>query len=36
MVLAEGQGTFMSLPADMKETIFQEYPGLKAFFEEDE
>ena len=36
VVLAEGQGTFMALPTEMRETIFQDYPGLKAFFEEDE
>jgi acyl-coenzyme A thioesterase PaaI-like protein len=36
VVLAEGQGTFMSLSIDMIDTIFQDYPGLKAFFEEDE
>ena len=34
VVLAEAQGTFMSLSADMLDTIFQDYPGLKAFFEE--
>ena len=35
VVLAEGQGTFMSLSSDMVDTIFQDYPGLKAFFEEE-
>ena len=34
IVLAEAEGTFMSLSADMTDTIFQDYPGLKAFFEE--
>ena len=34
IVLAEAQGTFMSLSADMIDTLFQDYPGLKAFFEE--
>jgi len=35
VLLAEAQGTFMSLSADMMDTVFQDYPGLKAFFEED-
>ena len=35
VVLAEAQGTFMALSADMIDTMFQNYPGLKAFFEED-
>ena len=34
VMLAEAQGTFMSLSPDMAETMFQDYPGLKAFFEE--
>lgn len=35
ILLAEAQGTFMALPPDMIDTIFQDYPGLKAFFEEE-
>jgi len=35
VVLAEAQGTFMSLSADMIDTIFQDYPGLKEFFEKE-
>ena len=35
IVLAEAQGTFMALPPDMIDTIFQDHPGLKAFFEEE-
>ena len=35
VLLAEAQGTFMSLSPDMIDTMFQDYPGLKTFFEEE-
>lgn len=33
-VLAEAQGTFLSLPPAMVDTIMVDYPGLRGFFEE--
>ena len=33
-VLAEAQGTFLSLPPAVVDTIMVDYPGLRGFFEE--
>jgi acyl-CoA thioesterase FadM len=33
VVLAEGQGTFMALSPESLDTIMQEHPGMRAFFE---
>jgi acyl-coenzyme A thioesterase PaaI-like protein len=33
VVLAEGQGTFMGLSPESLDTIMQEHPGMRAFFE---
>ncbi len=34
VVFAEGQGTFMSLTPAMLDTVLQDYPGMRAFFED--
>jgi acyl-coenzyme A thioesterase PaaI-like protein len=36
IVLAEAQGTFLSLSTGMVDTILQDYPGLRGFFGENE
>ncbi|GCE26963.1 hypothetical protein KDA_24470 [Dictyobacter alpinus] len=36
VVLAEAQGTFMALTPELLDTMMQEYPGMRAFFESEE
>ncbi|GHO88742.1 PaaI family thioesterase [Dictyobacter formicarum] len=33
VVLAEAQGTFMALTPEILDTVMQDYPGMRAFFE---
>ena len=36
VVLAEAQGTFMALTPEILDTVMQDYPGMRAFFEDGE